>query len=454
MFSRPSLMKHTLKPSLHFLKVDSAAHLHVCCLRNLKLPSRTNEVRLLNGYVSSSFGSILQARHESTTSSKVTEKSNERLAELDPIPEPPTAVTSSAPSDITSSVQLQGELSSESGYVSALDSLPDPPAVNSPVSMLEGYGHETPFSELGLGGWTPPGMVQTCLEYFHVDLGLPWWQAVVAGTILIRLMLFPIVIASQRNIAILNNNMPQMTHIQAKVTEARQRGDKLETARYTGELMKFMQEKNVNPFKNMLPPLVQAPIFISVFMGMRKMANLPVESLKTGGTLWFTDLTVPDQFYMLPIITSATLFCTVKIGAEGTPSTSQNSHLLKYLMMGLPLIVFPFTISFPGLMLVYWTTSNFLSLVQVGILRIPRVREFFKIEQLVKHTPTNLAIKDKGFVGNVKESWNNFKITTELQERERMDRMAFMKAGRDPIKKTYKYDPTKVKPTIQAKKAT
>ncbi|XP_054289469.1 mitochondrial inner membrane protein OXA1L-like isoform X1 [Macrosteles quadrilineatus] len=422
MFSRPSLMKRTLKPSLHFLKVDSAAHLHVCCLRNLKLPSRTNEVRLLNGYVSSSFGSILQARHESTTSSKVTEKSNERLAELDPIPEPPTAVTSSAPSDITSSVQ--------------------------------GYGHETPFSELGLGGWTPPGMVQTCLEYFHVDLGLPWWQAVVAGTILIRLMLFPIVIASQRNIAILNNNMPQMTHIQAKVTEARQRGDKLETARYTGELMKFMQEKNVNPFKNMLPPLVQAPIFISVFMGMRKMANLPVESLKTGGTLWFTDLTVPDQFYMLPIITSATLFCTVKIGAEGTPSTSQNSHLLKYLMMGLPLIVFPFTISFPGLMLVYWTTSNFLSLVQVGILRIPRVREFFKIEQLVKHTPTNLAIKDKGFVGNVKESWNNFKITTELQERERMDRMAFMKAGRDPIKKTYKYDPTKVKPTIQAKKAT
>ncbi|XP_054289470.1 mitochondrial inner membrane protein OXA1L-like isoform X2 [Macrosteles quadrilineatus] len=356
--------------------------------------------------------------------------------------------------EAASSPKLQGELSSESGYVSVLDSLPDPPAVNSPVSMLEGYGHETPFSELGLGGWTPPGMVQTCLEYFHVDLGLPWWQAVVAGTILIRLMLFPIVIASQRNIAILNNNMPQMTHIQAKVTEARQRGDKLETARYTGELMKFMQEKNVNPFKNMLPPLVQAPIFISVFMGMRKMANLPVESLKTGGTLWFTDLTVPDQFYMLPIITSATLFCTVKIGAEGTPSTSQNSHLLKYLMMGLPLIVFPFTISFPGLMLVYWTTSNFLSLVQVGILRIPRVREFFKIEQLVKHTPTNLAIKDKGFVGNVKESWNNFKITTELQERERMDRMAFMKAGRDPIKKTYKYDPTKVKPTIQAKKAT
>lgn len=92
---------------MNFLfQVDSAAHLHVCCLQNLKLPSRTNEARRLNGYISSSFGSILQARHESTTSSKVTEKSNERLAELDPIPEPPTAVTSSAPSDLTSSVQV------------------------------------------------------------------------------------------------------------------------------------------------------------------------------------------------------------------------------------------------------------------------------------------------------------------------------------------------------------
>lgn len=53
-------------------------------------------------------------------------------------------------------------------------------------------------------------------------------------------------------------------------------------------------------------------------------------------------------------------------------------------------------------------------------------------------------------------AWTNMKITSELQNRERVDKMAFMKAGRDPIIKTYKYDPTQVRQqsssAIQAKK--
>lgn len=59
-------------------------------------------------------------------------------------------------------------------------------------------------------------------------------------------------------------------------------------------------------------------------MGLRGMASLPVESLKTGGLFWFTDLTVPDQFYLLPIITSATLFCTIKVLSKQHKSTMYN----------------------------------------------------------------------------------------------------------------------------------
>lgn len=53
-------------------------------------------------------------------------------------------------------------------------------------------------------------------------------------------------------------------------------------------------------------------------------------------------------------------------------------------------------------------------------------------------------------------AWTNMKITAELQSRERADKMAFMKAGRDPIIKTYKYDPTQIRrqssSAIEAKK--
>lgn len=47
------------------------------------------------------------------------------------------------------------------------------------------------------------------------------------------------------------------------------------------------------------------------------------------------------------------------------------------------------------------------------------------------------------------------KISKELEERQRIDEIRFQKAGKAPLVKTYKYDPTKARPSpIQAKKRT
>jgi len=42
---------------------------------------------------------------------------------------------------------------------------------------------EPTFESLGLGGWTPVGMVQNFLEFMHINLGMPWWLTIVTGTI-------------------------------------------------------------------------------------------------------------------------------------------------------------------------------------------------------------------------------------------------------------------------------
>ena len=55
------------------------------------------------------------------------------------------------------------------------------------------------------------------------------------------------------------------------------------------------------------------PIFLSVFYGVNAMAALPITSMKTGGLFWFTDLTVPDPVFMLPLLTAATLFATIEV---------------------------------------------------------------------------------------------------------------------------------------------
>lgn len=49
------------------------------------------------------------------------------------------------------------------------------------LDVLHGVGTEASLSELGLGGYTPVGLIQNLLEFMHVSIGLPWWGAIVAG---------------------------------------------------------------------------------------------------------------------------------------------------------------------------------------------------------------------------------------------------------------------------------
>jgi len=79
--------------------------------------------------------------------------------------------------------------------------IPEPPIipveelVAAAAQKLAAHGGEAPFSELGLGGWSPSGMVQQCLEIMHVSGGLPWWACILTGNSrIIYLFVFFIII--------------------------------------------------------------------------------------------------------------------------------------------------------------------------------------------------------------------------------------------------------------------
>ena len=54
-----------------------------------------------------------------------------------------------------------------------------------------------------------------------------------------------------------------------------------------------------------------------IHVAIREMANVPIESMKTGGMLWFTDLTVPDPYYVLPVLSCASFMATIEVGGGG-----------------------------------------------------------------------------------------------------------------------------------------
>lgn len=62
-----------------------------------------------------------------------------------------------------------------------------------------------------------------------------------------------------------------------------------------------------------MPFSFQAPIFISFFIALRKMAYAPVPSMQTGGLWWFTDLTAADPYYVLPLVVTGTMFAILEV---------------------------------------------------------------------------------------------------------------------------------------------
>uniref|UniRef100_A0A3B5AIU8 OXA1L mitochondrial inner membrane protein n=1 Tax=Stegastes partitus TaxID=144197 RepID=A0A3B5AIU8_9TELE len=359
-------------------------------------------------------------------------------------------------SQVTDSAALSPVLDSSPTLVSADPTPVLPPTVleqvadaaPTAVEVLQAVATEPRLAELGLGAMTPVGLIQNLLEYMHMDLGLPWWGAIVAGTVLARLAVFPVIVKGQREAAKLNNVLPEMTKLTTKMTEAKQSGNKYEFAKAYSELNLFQKKHDVNPLRGFLVPLVQAPVFISFFIALRKMAYLPVPGLQTGGLLWFTDLTAADPFYILPFAVTGTMFFILELGAE-SGIDNPNLRAMKTVFRIMPFIILPLTINFPTAVFTYWLTSNCFSLAQVALLRHPLVRQRFKIPERIKH-PAAVMPQQDGLLDSMKKGWKNAQLAQQLEERERRIKNHLDLAAKGPLRQTFTHSPLRQTPPIAA----
>ncbi|KAF7462257.1 Hypothetical predicted protein [Marmota monax] len=175
---------------------------------------------------------------------------------------------------------------------------------------------EQSFAELGLGSYTPVGLTQNLLEFMHVNLGLPWWGAIAACTVLARCLVFPLIVKGQREAAKIHNHLPEIQKFSTRIREAKLAGDNAEFYRASKEMTLYQKKQDIKFFKPLILPLTQALVFISFFIALRDMANLPVLSMQTGGLWWFQDLTVSDPIYMLWIVVTATMWGVLELGAD------------------------------------------------------------------------------------------------------------------------------------------
>uniref|UniRef100_A0AAF5RX91 60Kd inner membrane protein n=1 Tax=Wuchereria bancrofti TaxID=6293 RepID=A0AAF5RX91_WUCBA len=231
--------------------------------------------------------------------------------------------------------------------------------------------------------WSPASWFRLALEYMHFNIDLPWWLTVICATISLRLMMIFVPIASHRLMARVQLYKKEIDDFKEIVESAQRSGNFLQTMEAQKELKDFLKTKDIKLYRQFIFMSLNGAIFMTQFIAVKKMADVAFPGMSTGGLYWFKDLTVPDPYYLLPLVSAITVAAVFKIGAE-TGGTNQgvSPQIQKMLTRIGPIIVFACSTKVSSVIALYWCTSNMISVMFSGIFKIPSVRAFLKIPQL------------------------------------------------------------------------
>ena len=180
--------------------------------------------------------------------------------------------------------------------------------------------------------------------------GVPWWLAIIMLTVIVRTLLFPLTFKQVKSMRKMQELKPDLDEIRSKHKE--------DPKKQQEETMKLYGERSVNPLGGCLPVLVQMPVFITLYYTIKSFEHL--ESFRTGGLLWFPDLTVSDPYFILPVFYMLTMMASQEITIRNTAPEQRK------LMRFLPLVFGGFLAfsGFPAGLFVYWVASNCITFVQ------------------------------------------------------------------------------------------
>ena len=190
-------------------------------------------------------------------------------------------------------------------------------------------------------------LMAAMLSTFH-GWGAPWWLSIMMLTIVVRTLLFPLTYRQVKSMRRMQELKPDMDRIRTE--------HKDDVHKQREEMTKLYQDRKVNPLGGCLPVIVQLPIFIVLYYTIRHFDTL--ESFRTGGLLWFTNLTQPDHLFILPALYVLTMMASQEITIRHT--APQQKQLMRFL----PLVFGIVLARFPAGLFVYWITSNVITFAQ------------------------------------------------------------------------------------------
>jgi YidC/Oxa1 family membrane protein insertase len=184
------------------------------------------------------------------------------------------------------------------------------------------------------------------LSWLHNMFG-NWGWSIIALTLLIRLVLYPLTYKGMVSMQKMKMISPQVKALQAKLKGDPQRMNKA--------VMDLYKKNGANPLGGCLPMLLQIPVFFAIY---RVLLNA-VELQGAPWMLWVNDLSRMDPTYILPVLMGASMYYQQRL----TPSNFTDPMQEKVFKF-LPIIFTFFFITFPSGLVLYWFINNLFSIGQ------------------------------------------------------------------------------------------
>jgi YidC/Oxa1 family membrane protein insertase len=189
--------------------------------------------------------------------------------------------------------------------------------------------------------------------------------AIILLTVVSKVLFYPLTVKSMRSMRAMQALQPQINALRNKYKSDPQRLQK--------ETMDLYRQNKVNPMGGCLPMVAQVPIFYALYLALSVSVELQNATFFCFGRLfgvdlWICDLASHDPTYVLPIFMGVSMFVQQKM----TPTAGDPRQAKMMLVM--PFVFTFMFLNLPAGLVLYWTVSNVLQILQQWFMDRPKAR--------------------------------------------------------------------------------
>lgn len=169
--------------------------------------------------------------------------------------------------------------------------------------------------------------------------------AIILMTVVIKMILYPLTIKQVKSMKAMQDIQPEMKRLQEK--------HKKNPEMLQKEMARIYKDAGVNPLAGCLPLIAQMPILMGMFYALQNFKYAGDPSF-----LWLANLSLPDPYYVLPVLSALTTFIQQK------QTTTEMNQQMKMMMIFMPIFIGWISLTFPAGLVIYWVISNITQIFQ------------------------------------------------------------------------------------------